>query len=135
MPKPLEFETLDEEVEFWESESTADYWDEMERVEFEVDLQRNLLHPKLIFITERPAQCPRCRHDLEETAMQYVALHEGRLVIIRDVPALRCRVNRHEFMQENTLDQIEQVLALEQTQKLRPAEMLHVPVFKLGMAA
>ncbi|NUO79895.1 YgiT-type zinc finger protein [candidate division KSB1 bacterium] len=135
MAKPLEFETVDEEVEFWESHSTADYWDDMEKVEFEVDLHRNLLHPKLVFLADQPTKCPRCHHDLEETTIQYVTLRDGRLVMIRDVPALRCRVNGHEYMLENTLDQIEQVLNLEQTQKLRPVEMLHVPVFKLGMAA
>jgi YgiT-type zinc finger domain-containing protein len=135
MAKPLEFETVDEEVEFWESHSTADYWDDMEKVEFEADLHRNLLHPKLVFIADQPTQCPRCHHDLEETAIQYVTLHDGRLVMIRDVPALRCRVNGHEYILEKTLDQVEQVLTLEKTQKLRPTEMLHVPVFKLGMAA
>lgn len=134
MAKPLEFETVNEEVEFWESHSTADYWDDMEKVEFEVDLHRNLLHPKLVFIADQPAQCPRCRHNLLDTAIQYVTLHDGRLVMIRDVPALRC-VNGHEYMLEKTLDQVEQILNLEKTQKLRPAEMLHVPVFKLGMAA
>ncbi len=135
MAKPLEFETIEEEVEFWESHSTADYWDDMEKVEFEVDLHRNLLHPKLVFLSDQPTQCPRCHNDLEETVIQHVTLHDGRLVIIRDVPALRCRVNTHEYMLEKTLDQIEQVLNLEKTQKLPPAEMLHVPVFKLGMAA
>jgi hypothetical protein len=73
--------------------------------------------------------------DLEETVIQYVTLHDGRLVMIRDVAALRCRVNGHEYMLEKTLDQVEQVLNLEKTQKLRPAEILHVPVFKLGTAA
>ncbi len=135
MAKPLEFETVDEEVAFWETHSTADYWDDMEKVEFDVDRHRNLLHPKLVFIADQPAQCPRCRHDLEETVIQYAVLHDGRLVMIRDVPALRCRVNGHEYMLEKTLDQIEQVLALEKAQKLRPEEMLRVPVFKLGIAA
>ncbi len=65
MTKPLDFETVDEEVEFLESHSTADYWDDMEKVEFEVDLRRNLLHPKLVFIADQPAQCPRCHHAWE----------------------------------------------------------------------
>jgi YgiT-type zinc finger domain-containing protein len=135
MEKTLDFETVEEEVEFWESHSTADYWDEMEKVEFNVDFHRNLLHPKLIFIADRPTHCPRCKHDLEETEIQYVTLHNGRLVVIRDVPVLRCRTNGHEYMLEKTLDQVEQLLNLEKTQKLQPAEMIHVPVFKLGMAA
>ncbi len=36
MAKTLDFETLEEEVEFWETHSTADYWDDMEIVEFDV---------------------------------------------------------------------------------------------------
>jgi YgiT-type zinc finger domain-containing protein len=135
MEKTLDFETVDEEVEFWESHSSADYWDEMEKVDFEVDLHRNLLHPKLIFITEQPADCPRCQHDLAEAQIQYVTWHNGHLVIIREVPVLLCRANGHEYMLEKTLDRVEQLLNLETTQKLQPAEMMHVPIFKLEMAA
>lgn len=135
MEKTLDFETVDEEVEFWESHSSADYWQDMEKVEFNVDLHRNLLHPKLIFLTQQPAQCPRCRHALEETIIHYVTWDNGHPVMIRDVPALRCPVNGHEYMLEKTLDQVEQLLALEKTQKLRPTEILPVPVFHLGMAA
>jgi hypothetical protein len=135
MAKPREFETVREEVEFLESHSTADYWDDMEKAEFEVDLHRNLLHPKLIFIADQPTACPRCHGDLEENHIQYVTLHDRHLVMIRDVPALRCRAKGHEYMLEKTLDQVELVLNLGKTQELRPTEMLHVPVFKLGIAA
>lgn len=135
MAKIPEFETVDEEVEFWETHSTADYWDGMEKAAFEVDRHRNLLHPKLIFLADQPTRCPRCQNEVDDVVIQYVTVQNGRLVMIRDVPALRCRVNGHEYMLEKTLDQVEQVLTLEKMQKLRPAEMLHVPVFKLGVAA
>jgi YgiT-type zinc finger domain-containing protein len=135
MAKTLNFKTIEEEVKFWESHSSADYWDKMEKVEFDVDLHRNFLHPKLIFIADRPVQCPRCHHDLEEAVIQYVTWHNGHLVIIRDVPVLRCRPNGHEYMLEQTLDQVERLLNLEKTQQLKPAETIHVPVFKLEMAA
>jgi len=135
MEKALDFETVEEEVKFWETHSSADYWEEMEKVEFDVDRHRNLLHPKLIFVTDQPAQCPRCKQDLEETEIQYVTLHNGRLIMIRDVPALLCRANRHEYMLEKTLDRVEQLLKLEKTRKLQPAEIIHLPVFKLEMAA
>lgn len=125
---------MDEEVEFWESHSTADYWDDMEKVEFEVDRHQNLLHPKLIFIADQPTQCPRCRHAVHDTAIQYVTWHNGHLVIIRDVPILRCRANGHEYMLEKTLDRVERLLALETAKTLRPAEMIRVPVFNLEMA-
>lgn len=51
MAKIPDFTTLEEEVEFWESHDSADYWDEMESVTFEVDLHHNLLHPKLVMAT------------------------------------------------------------------------------------
>jgi hypothetical protein len=135
MAETPDFKTLDEEVEFWESHDSADYWKDMDEVEFEVDLHRNLLHPKLVFLTDRPTQCPRCQHDLEDTVIQYVTWSNGHLVVIRDVPMLRCRANGHEFMLEQTLDQVEQLLNQEKAQKLQPTETIHVPVFRLEMAA
>jgi len=134
MEKTLDFETVNDEAEFWDTHSSADYWHQMEKVEFDVDLHRNLLHPKLTFITDQPAQCPRCRHDLAETLIQYVTWHNGHIVIISDVPVFRCRAHGHEYMLEKTLDQIEQLFNLEKTRKLQPAEMIPVPVFKLEMA-
>jgi predicted HicB family RNase H-like nuclease len=38
-PIPAEFRTLKEAGEFWDVHSAADYWDEMEEVACEVDLQ------------------------------------------------------------------------------------------------
>jgi len=135
MAKPANFKNLDKEVEFWESHSSADYWDKMEKVEFDVDLHQNLLYPKLIFVTEPPAQCPRCKHELEQTEIQYVTWHNGHLVIIREVPVLRCRDNGHEYMIEKTLDRVEQLLDLEKSRKLEPTETIPVPVFKLERVA
>lgn len=41
MKETLDFKTLDEAVEFWETHDSTDYWDDMEEVAIEVDLQRN----------------------------------------------------------------------------------------------
>ena len=130
-----DFKTLDEAVEFWESQDSADYWQDMEEAAFEVDLYRNLLHPKLVVLTQRPAHCPRCRHDLEDVVIEYVVWDKDQLLIIRDVSALRCRGNGHEYILEKTLDQIERLLDLERTQQLHATETIHVPVFSLKMAA
>ncbi len=134
MTKIPDFETLDEAVEFWESHDSADYWDDMEEVTFEVDLQHNLLYPKLVVLTYKPEDCPRCHHTLEHIVIEYVSRSKERLVIIRDVPALQCQINRHEYILEETLDTIERLLELETTQKLQPTEMIQVPVFNLKMA-
>ena len=131
MAKIPDFKTLDEAVEFWETHDTADYWEDMEEVTFEVDLHRNLLHPKLVALAYRPECCPRCQHDLDDIVIEYVVLANGRLLVIRDVPALRCQTNGHEYILDETLDKVEQLLELERVAKLQPTEILTVPVFSL----
>ncbi len=135
MTKIPDFKTLDEAVEFWESHDSADYQDDMEKVTFEVDLQRNLVHPKLVVLTHRPEHCPRCQHDLDDVVIEYIIGNNGYLLIIRDVPALRCRASGHEYILEKTLDDVERLLGLEKTHKLQPSETIQVPVFSLKMAA
>ncbi len=132
MAKIPDFKTLDEAVEFWETHDSADYWEGMEEAAFEVDLQRNLLHPRLIVLTHRPERCPRCQHELEDIVIEYVTWSNGHLIMIRDVPALRCRANGHEYILEKTLDRIEKLMRLERTQKIQPTGTLQVPVFDLG---
>jgi len=39
-PIPEEFTSLEEAGEFWDTHSAADYWDEMEEMEMEFDIQR-----------------------------------------------------------------------------------------------
>ncbi len=39
-PIPEEFQSLEEAGVFWDTHSAADYWDEMEDVECEVDIQQ-----------------------------------------------------------------------------------------------
>jgi len=134
MTKTIDFKNIDEEIEFWESHDSAEYWNDMEEVEFDVDLHQNLLHPRIVFLTDQPEHCTRCHQDLEYAEIQYVTWYNGHLMIIRDVPILRCQVNGHEYMLEKTLDRIEKLLTLEKTQKLQPAEMINVPVFKLETA-
>ncbi|GAB4422969.1 MAG: hypothetical protein Fur0044_20970 [Anaerolineae bacterium] len=135
MSKIPEFETLDEAVEFWETHDSTDYWQDMEEVTFEVELHRNLLHPKLTILAYRPKHCPRCRQNLDDIVIEYIAHENGRLLIIRDVPALRCQTNGHEYILEETFDRVEQLLELERTQRVQPTERLSVPVFSLKKAA
>jgi len=130
-----DFKTLEEEVEFWENNDSAEYWDEMEEVTFEVDLHKNLLHPKLVILTSQPECCPRCKGALEHIIIKHVAWSDEKFLIINDVPALRCQTNRHEYMLEDTLDYIENVLEDDKRNKLQPAEMIQVPAFNFRMLA
>lgn len=131
MTKIPDFETLDEAVEFWESHDSTDYWEDMEEVQFDVDLHKNLLHPKLTVLTHRPKQCPRCQHDLDDIIIEYVTSIDGRLLVIRDVPALRCQNNGHEYILEKTFDDVEHLLNLEKKGQLQPTATFNVPVFSL----
>jgi hypothetical protein len=135
MGKIPDFKALAEEVGFWEAHDSADYWEGMEEVTFEIALHQNLLHPRLIVLTHRPEYCPRCQHDLHDTIIEYIARNNGHLLVIRDVPALRCRANGHEYILEKTLDDVERLLDLEKTRELQPSETIRVPVFSLKMTA
>ena len=131
MIKIPEFKSLDETVEFWETHDSTDYWEGMEEVEF--DIHKNLLHPKLIILTHRPEHCPRCQHNFNEVMIEYVVLDDSQFLIIRDVPALRCQTNKHEYILEKTLDEVEYLLELERKEKLQPITTLNTPVFSLKM--
>lgn len=135
MAKIPEFKTLDEAVEFWETHDSTDYVDELEEVQFEVDLRKNLFHPKLIILTHHPAHCPRCQGDLVAVMIEYVTAIDGHLLVIRDVPALRCQPNGHEYLLETTFDEVEHLLELQTKNQLRPTDTLAVPVFSLKKAA
>ncbi len=135
MAKIPDFKTLDEAVEFWETHDSADYWEDMEEVSFEIALHQNLFHPRPTVLTHRPEYCPRCQHDLDDTAIEYVVRNNGHLLVIRDVPALRCQANEHEYILEKTLDDVERLLDLEKARKLQPSETIQVPVFSLKMTA
>jgi hypothetical protein len=130
-----DFTTLDEAVEFWEANDSSGYWEDMEEVSFEVNIRQNLFHPNLVVLTHQPEHCPRCQSAFDDVVIEYVTLDNGHLLVIRDVPAVRCRANGHEYILEKTLDQIERLLKLEQEEALQPSEMLNVPVFSLRMAA
>lgn len=105
-----DFRTLEEEIEFWETHDSADYWGETEEVVFEVDLHHNLLHPRMVVLAHRPERCPRCGNDLDDVVIEHVAWSCGHLLMIRDVPALRCQRVGHEYILEKTLDRLEHLL-------------------------
>ncbi len=106
----------------------------MEAASFQVRLRRNVFHPKLLIVHERPEQCPRCWSELDDIVIEYVVENSGHLVMIREVPALWCREHHHEYMLEHTFDHIENLLTRDITHQVQPADMLQVPVFDLKTA-
>lgn len=135
MAKLPDFNSVDEEIKFWEKHDSAEYWEELEESDFEVDLHSNLLHPRLVVLAHEPEGSYGESLKLEPIVIEYVTQHDGRLVIIRDVPAYYSATTGREYILEAKLDQIERLLELEQTNKVKPVDTLQVPVFDLEMAA
>lgn len=124
-----DFQTIDEAVSFWETNDSADFWDDMEEVGFEVDLRPNFLTTKPIVMAYRPESCPQCGQGLEDTVIEYLIEDGGRLLMVRDLPALRCEGNGHLFILEETYDRLERLIALERQNKVKPASTLTIPVY------
>lgn len=133
MAKTPEFKTVAEEVAFWETHSTANYWDESEEVHFEVELHKNLLKPNPLILTEKPAHCPQCQQPLADTTIEYLTQNQGHLVSIRDVPVCQCP-NGHTYIIAEKFDLLVDLLEQEKQHQVKPVEMLHVPVFQLQPA-
>jgi len=122
-------------AEDWDARDTAEDLEASEEVDFEVDLRRNLLHPRLVTLTHRPGVCPRCAGELRDVAIEYMTSDGHRLLVIRDVPALHCQRHGHEFLLEETLDRLESLIELEQAERVQPEETLNIPVFHLRKTA
>lgn len=135
MAQIREFETIDEEVAFWESNDSVDYWVEMEDVDFEVDLQTKSLYPKLAVLEREPEAAPNSQTEFEPITIEYVAHLEDHIVVIRDVPAYQSKRDGRRYVLEEILTQVAQLLVLESTNAVQPLDTLQVPVFSLKAAA
>ncbi len=127
-----DFETIDEAVSFWESHDSADFWDEMEEVEFVVELRRNLLSAQPVILAYRPPTCPRCGKEFEEIEIEYLLNDSGRLLMVRDLPVLRCQGDGHLFVLEETIDRLEQLMTLEGRNQIKPVSSLTIPVYEFA---
>ena len=118
-------------AEEWEAREATEDLAASDVIEFEVDLRRDLLHPRLVVLTHQPETCPRCGGELRDVAIEYMTRIQSGLVVIRDVPVLRCLSQGHEFLLETTLDRLEALIEPRQTERVEPKEMLQIPVFQL----
>lgn len=104
------FQTIDEAVSFWETNDSADFWDEMEEVEFDVELRQNILGAQPIVLAFRPQNCPQCGQEFEDVQIEYLVNDSGRLLMVRDLPVLHCQGNGHLFVLEEIIDRLEPLL-------------------------
>lgn len=80
-PLPDEFESLEAAGEFWDTHSAADYWDEMEEVEIEIEPTRRRF-PVLLKegVYQRAAQAAAADHlSLDEFVNQLIVKELGRV--------------------------------------------------------
>lgn len=126
------FQTIDEAVSFWETNDSADFWDEMEEVEFDVELRQNILGAQPIVLAFRPQNCPQCGQEFEDVQIEYLVNDSGRLLMVRDLPVLRCQGNGHLFVLEETIDRLEQLMTLEGRNQIKPVSSLTIPVYEFA---
>ena len=124
------FQTIDEAVSFWETHDSAEFWNEMEEVEFEVELRRNLLGVQPVILAYRPHNCPQCGQEFEDVQIEYLLNDNGQLLMVRDLPVLCCQGNGHLFVLEETIDRLEQLMTLEGRNQIKPVSSLTIPVYE-----
>jgi hypothetical protein len=104
-------------------------------MDFDVQLRKNLIYPNLTVLTHLPDHCPGADESFEAILIDYVVFVGGRLLMVREVPALNCSGTGRKYILEETLDKVERLLELEQQQQVQPSEILNVPVYHLRDAA
>ena len=66
-PIPEHFHSAEEAGEFWDTHSAADYWDEMEEVEMEFDLQKRIF---LVPVVDRIYYRVKQRAEMERRSLE-----------------------------------------------------------------
>jgi hypothetical protein len=105
----------------------------IEKVEFEFELRQNLLGIQPAVLAYRPQTCPQCGHDFEDGQIDYLANDGGHLLMVSDLPILRCRGKGHLFMLEETFDRLERLISLERRNKTKPVSSLTIPVYEFAV--
>lgn len=92
--------TLEDAISFLEAYDSADFWDEMEEIGVDVELRQSILTAKPIILAYRPDDCPRCGAKVQDSTIEYLVDDGGHLLMIRDLPVLRCEGEGHLYMLE-----------------------------------
>jgi hypothetical protein len=129
------FNTVAEEVEFWETHSLADYWDELEDARISVDLRPRQVSPPIATLKRSQSTCPIDHSYLLRTVVDYSGWSQGHLLLLRRVPVLECEEHGHRFFTSTTARQIETVFETDREGKLQPDETMTVPVIIMKQAA
>jgi YgiT-type zinc finger domain-containing protein len=76
--------------------------------------------------------CPICGGQMIETVTYYSDWHNGKLLVVRDVPVRECQLDGHQFFRAKVARAIERLF--ETNNQLRPVKVMKVPVFELELA-
>ena len=79
--------------------------------------------------------CPICGSKIVETMIDYSDWSGDRLLVVREVPVRECETNGHRFFQANVARSLEQLFEADRQGRLKPVEMMEVPVVRLDLAA
>ncbi|MCK6629647.1 MAG: YgiT-type zinc finger protein [Anaerolineae bacterium] len=78
--------------------------------------------------------CPICGSQIIEKIINYSDWNEGHLLIVREVPVRECEVNGHRFFNAKVARSLEQLFEADRQGRLKPVEIMEVPVVKLDLA-
>ena len=129
------FKSVNDEVEFWETHSLADYWDEFEEVRIDVALRHEQPSPQIVTLARAATTCPIDRSKLLMTVMDYSGWSAGRLLLVRRVPVLECEERGQRFFTPATARRVKRVFENDRKGRLEPDETMLVPVVILKQAA
>lgn len=79
--------------------------------------------------------CPICGSQIIEKIITYSDWNEGHLLVVREVPVRECEVNGHRFFNAKVAHSLEQLFEADRQGRLKPVEIMEVPVVKLDLAA
>jgi hypothetical protein len=74
--------------------------------------------------------CPICGSKITQKIIEYSDWSNGHLLVVRE-----CQANGHRFFQARVARALERVFDMARQNKLRPIEIMQVPVVELDLAA
>ena len=79
--------------------------------------------------------CPICGSPLIEKVIDYNDWSAEHLLVVRGVPVRECEENGHRFFHAQVARSLDWLFQADQQGRLKPIEVMQVPVVELSMAA
>ena len=79
--------------------------------------------------------CPICGSKIVNKIINYSDWNGEHLLVVREVPVRECKANGHRFFDAKVARSLEQLFEADRQGRLKPVEIMEVPVVKLDLAA